>query len=155
MILRLCLLSGLALLLVADSPGQLSASAILRLTPTRSSGRITIDGKVLRAGRAQLQIPVTKIRNPKMMPISISATVILNNQKSGRVSLGSFSIYPADQTGTFHLPVPDALAKAGRGTGRITIEIRLVPGPAPLEANSLEIDLGPIRLTAEPLEGRD
>ena len=155
MTLRLCLLSSLVLLLVADSPGPPSASAILRLTPTRSSGRITIDDKVLRSGRVQLQIPVTKIRNPRMMPISISAIAILNNKKSGRISLGSFSIYPADQTGTFHLPLPETVTKAGRGTGRITFEIRLVPGPETLEANSLEIEIGPMRLTAEPLEGRD
>ena len=155
MTLRLCLLSSLVLLLVADSPGPPSASAILRLTPTRSSGRITIDDKVLRAGRVQLQIPVTKIRNPRMMPISISAIAILNNQKSGRILVGSFSIYPADQTGTFHLPLPETVAKAGRGTGRITFEIRLVPGLVTLEANSLEIELGPIRITAAPLEGRD
>ena len=151
MTFRLCLLSSLAVLFVADSPGPPSASAMLRLTPTRSSGRITIDDKVLGAGRALLQIPVTKIRNPRMMPINISAMAILNSQKSGRISVGSFSIYPADQTGIFNLPLSEAVAKAGRGTGRITFEIRLVPGPVPWEANSLEIELGPIRLTAEPL----
>ncbi len=155
MTLRVWLLLNLALMLVADSPDPPSASAILKLTPLRSTVRITIDAKVLRSGRGQLQIPVSKIRNPKMAPMSISATAILNNQKPGRVALGSFSIYPADQTGTFHLPVPETVRKAARGTGRITIEIRLVPGSAPLEANSLEIELGPMRITATPAEGRD
>ena len=142
-------------MLVADSPGPPSASTTLRLTPSQSSGRITITVKALQAGRAQLQIPVSKIRNPKMAAISITATAILNNKTAGRVALGSFSIYPADQTGTFHLPLPEAVVKAGRGAGRVTVEIRLVPGLAPLEANSLEIELGPVRLTAEPAEARD
>ena len=148
MTLRLFLLSSLGLMLVGDSPGPPSASGIVRLTPTRTSGRVTIDAKVLRSGRAQLQVPVSKILNPKMAPVSISAIAILNNQTSGRIALGSFSIYPADQTGSFHLPLPEAVVKAGRGTGRVTFEIRLVPGPAPLEANSLEIELGPVRITA-------
>ena len=134
------------LLLAADAQGP----PPLKLNLKQNFVRTTIDAASLRAGRTLLVIPVVKVRNPKLAPVTISVTALAGRQLRERIPAGAFSLFPADQTGTFHLRMPAEAVGAARGLKRLTLEIRLASAP-----DDLEVEAGPLRLIAEPVEPRD
>ena len=143
----LCILAGSTLLPAADAQGP--PQPPLKLGRAQSFVRTTIDAASLRAGLTLLAIPVVKVRNPQLAPVTVSVTALAGRQLRQRVEIGAFSLFPADQAGTFNLRVPAEAVGASRGVRRLTLEIRLKAAP-----DDLDVEVGPVRLIAEPVEKR-
>lgn len=91
--------------------------------------------------RKLVQIEVTAVDNPERVPIGLD--VIRRGPSGEETRLGSVSLFPPDNPGTF------VVATGGRlGAGDV-VEIRLVVlGDAPADA-PIRVDLGPIVLRRE------
>ena len=78
-----------------------------------------------------VQVPVTKVVNPDAKPVTIFVYFSRPNEKRDgppeKISVGNFSLYPADRPGRFTLNPREALRKASEASNESNIkEWRLV-----------------------------
>jgi len=113
------------------------------LTDRLRSASIEIGSGDLTAGKAILEVDVTDVSNPGLVPIGISVSMMTGSIK---VPIGSFAFFPADHKGNFLLSSKQALARVGHpGNARLVFELqKLRPSAA----------WGPVRVTITPPKWR-
>ena len=87
-----------------------------------------------------VQVEVAKVENPDEYALSFNVDFRDPDGKS--VRLGTFSLFPPDNPGTFIVPVQDKL----RATGSIVVSLVIVDTPAPQAR--VRVGIGSISLTA-------
>ena len=99
----------------------------------------TIDAAAIAAARF-VQVEVAQVENPRRYALSFNVDFRDPGGKS--VRLGTFSLFPADNPGTFIVPAQDKL-QAG---GSIVVSLVIVDPPAP--DAPVRVGIGKISLTA-------
>ena len=134
----------LAVLLAACTCASLfGATKPITLTDRLRSASIEIGSGDLTAGKAILEVDVTDVSNPGLVPIGIAVSMMTGSIK---VPIGSFAFFPADHKGNFLLSSKQALARVGHpGNARLVFELqKLRPSAA----------WGPVRVTITPPKWR-
>lgn len=105
----------------AETPAEV---AMQYLDSTRPSIVQAIDPSAIAAVRF-VQVEVAKVDNPGKYALSFN--VDFRDAQDKSVRLGTFSLFPADNPGTFIVPVQDKL----RAGGSIVVSLVIVDKPAP------------------------
>jgi len=87
-----------------------------------------------------VQVEVAKVENVEEYALSFN--VDFRDPDGASVRLGTFSLFPPDNPGTFIVPVQDKL----RAGGSIVVSLVIVDTPAPQAR--VRVGIGSIRLTA-------
>ena len=87
------------------------------LTSEHPTGSFAVQPDLLKHPPAILEASVTNVVNPAAKPVNIFVSLALVNERGAipgaHVTVGSFSLYPADRPGKFLLDAADALQTAG------------------------------------------
>lgn len=69
---------------------------------------VVIPGGVARAGLSLVRVVVTNVKNPAAAPVDVMVSLcsINRNSRVCKGPIGSFSLFPANQPGTFVLRIP-------------------------------------------------
>ncbi len=128
-------------LLLAACPCALlfGASKPITLTDQHRSAAIEIESGDLAAEQPILEVDVTDVSNPGLVPIGVAVSVMTGSLK---VPIGSFAFFPVDHKGNFLLSSKQAFAQVGRtANARLVFELqKLRPSAA----------WAPVRVTIAP-----
>lgn len=98
-----------------------AASPII-LTDQHRSVSVPIDARDLAAAPPVLEIEVTDVWNPDLVPLGVAVWIVEGDE---RVPVGNFAFYPPDKKGTFHLSGKEAFARVKRhGSARLLFELQ-------------------------------
>ena len=93
---------------------------------------VTIPGEVAQAGAALVRVVVTQIQNPAAVPVDVMVSLcwMQRHSRSCQGPIGSLSLFPPDQPGTFVLRLPREVLRettGGQHEGRqeLALEFRL------------------------------
>lgn len=105
------------------------ASPALTLTHEHPLSSLPVAANVLTSGSEVLEVAITKVVNPSRIPVVIF--VYLSNTGKGKsepekILIGNFSLYPADQPGTFLLNPAPAVRKLSAEKSFGDTDVRLV-----------------------------
>lgn len=94
--------------------GNEPAAPPVTLTPEHAANSFPVEANALSNDTEVLEVPITKVVNPSRTPVEIY--VYLSNVGKGKSEpdkslIGNFSLYPADQPGTFLLNPAPAIRK--------------------------------------------
>jgi hypothetical protein len=69
---------------------------------------VTIPGEVAQAGAALVRVVVTQIQNPAAVPVDVMVSLcwMQRHFRSCQGPIGSFSLFPSNQSGTFVVRLP-------------------------------------------------
>ncbi len=87
------------------------ATKPITLTDQLRSASVEIDSGDLAAGKPILEVDVTDVSNPGLIPIGVAVSMMMGALK---VPIGSFAFFPADHKGNFLLSSKQAFAKVDR-----------------------------------------
>jgi len=99
----------------------------------------TIDSTAIAAARF-VQVEVAKVENPRKYALSFN--VDFRDAEANSVRLGTFSLFPPDNPGTFIVPAQGKL----RAGGSIAVSLVIVDTPAP--DAQVRVGIGKISLTS-------
>ena len=93
---------------------------------------VAIPGDVARAGLSLVRVVVKNVKNPATVPVDVMVSLCSMN-RNNRVCkgpVGSFSLFPANQPGTFVLRIPsevmlDTTGSKDEEMGELALEFRL------------------------------
>ncbi len=108
-----------------------SANAMepVTLTDQRPTATIPLDPQVLAAGTPILEIDVTALSNPSLLPLGVAVYITVGDKK---IPVGDFAFYPADKKGNFQLNARDALAQVQKSANaNLAFELRKLRQSAP------------------------
>lgn len=147
---------GIALVLaLSDVPDSMPAPAPPQVTAKQPVLGISMDTSPLRTGASVLAVKVDKVVNPGLSALSVSVSALAAGTGStGKVVIGTFSLYPADQPGLFHLALPPELARRLRNTSKTQLELRLGSGSETPLPQNVVIQFGKIQLVRPPGQTR-
>ncbi len=115
-----------------------TASPVI-LTEARRVAAFPVDEGDIAARLNVLEVRVTAISNPKLVPIGIAVWLQAGGRK---LSIGNFAFYPATNPGTFRLEGRKAIAAAGQKPGaHVLLELRKLRDSAVWN---------PVQVTIEP-----
>lgn len=79
---------------------------------------VAIPGDVARAGLSLVHVVVTNVTNPAAAPVAVMVSLCSMNRNSRvcKGPIGSFSLFPANQLGTFVLRIPSEVMLDTRGS---------------------------------------
>ena len=93
---------------------------------------VAIPGDVARAGLSLVRVVVTNVKNPAAAPVDVMVSLcsMKRNNQVCRRPIGSFSLFPANQPGTFVLRIPsevmlDTTGSKDEEMGELALEFRL------------------------------
>jgi hypothetical protein len=109
--------------------GNESRATAVTLTPDHPADSFPVEANVLTNDTEVLEVVITKVVNPSRT--SVVMFVSLSNSVKGKsepekISIGNFSLYPADRPGTFLLNPAPALRKLSNDKPSLNPDVRLV-----------------------------
>lgn len=123
---------------------------LVKLSSSRPVVRIPLRVNESPPQASVLRIPVTKVRNTRQDPLSVSVAVVQRKPPGRRWPIGVFSVYPPEQPGVFHLNVPPEALTRLRQPAPAEIELRLERRPDGSSPQAVEIDIGKLALITKP-----
>jgi hypothetical protein len=109
----------------------------ITLTNEHPVASMALDAKVIAAGSPILEVDVTELSNPSLVPIGVAVFITAGDLK---IPVGNFAFYPADNKGNFSLSSKDALARVPRSeNARLVFELRKLRQSAPWKPVSMTI----------------
>ncbi len=127
-----------AMLFAADQP--------LTMTDQHRSVSMPIDGTDLAAAPPILDVDVTAVSNPNLVPLGVAVFVVAGDRK---IPLGNFAFYPPDHKGVFHLSSKAAFARVGRSKeAHLVFELQKLRATA--EWKPVSVTLSPPKWRREP-----
>jgi hypothetical protein len=113
------------------------------LTNQHPVASMALDPKVIAAGSPILEVDVTELSNPSLVPIGIAVFITVGDLN---IPVGNFAFYPADNKGNFSLNSQSALARVPRsGNAHLVFELRKLRQSTPWK---------PVRITIAPPKWR-
>ena len=92
------------------------------LTDQHPVAAMALDPKVISTERPILEVEVTEVSNPSLVPIGVAVFITTGDLK---IPVGNFAFFPADNKGNFLLDSRAALARIPRsGTVHLVFELR-------------------------------
>jgi hypothetical protein len=92
------------------------------LTNQQPVASMTIDPKVIATGCPILEVDVTDLSNPSLVPIGVAVSIVTGDLK---IPIGNFAFFPADNKGNFLLDSKAALARVSKSeNARLVFELR-------------------------------
>lgn len=88
------------------------ASPVATLSSEHPIASVPVDGSVLTSGAEVLEVKITKVTNPSLTPVTVFVSLSYANKgapEAKQISVGNFSLYPADKPGKFLLNSAAAL----------------------------------------------
>jgi hypothetical protein len=85
------------------------------ITDQHPVASMAIDPRVLATGSPILEVDVTEVANPSLVPIGVAVSITAGNLK---IPVGNFAFFPADHEGNFLLNSKAALAQVPRSSSR-------------------------------------
>lgn len=109
------------------------------LTERQTTVSLPVEPRNLDPGVSLLEVDVTSLSNPALVPIGIDVSLVSGNLKA---EIGSFAFYPADHPGNFSLDCRSALKKMRNKTNlRLVYELRKLRASA--EWQAVRVTIGP------------
>jgi hypothetical protein len=105
------------------------AAPTVTLTPEHPSNSFPVEANVLTSDPEILEVAVTKVVNPSRTAIDVSVYLtkaVKGKSEPEQTLIGNFSLYPADQPGTFMLNPAPAIEKLCGEKPAGDAEVRLV-----------------------------
>jgi hypothetical protein len=84
------------------------------LTPEHLDVAVAIPSEVMIARPPILEVDVTEVSNPSLVPIGVAVSMKVGDKK---IPVGNFAFFPADNKGNFLLNSQAAFARAGNPRG--------------------------------------
>jgi hypothetical protein len=92
------------------------------LTDQHLSATTEIDSRTVAVRPAILELDVTELSNPGLVPIGVAVSIVVDDQK---IPVGNFAFYPADHKGNFSLDCRAAMSRvSGKGKAQLSLELR-------------------------------
>jgi hypothetical protein len=140
-------------------PKAASANTEVTLTHTHTKARVQLPAEFAANPTQFLQVPITHIANTAETAFSIFVYLEWPGAKDDstprEVPLGNFTVYPADQPGTYVLRVSDGfrqLRALGVNPGQdqvvVLLEMKRVSEKTPW--TSIEVSIAPLRWLEDP-----
>jgi hypothetical protein len=102
---------SLVMLAMLRASFPMTEAAQIVLTDQHPTASSVIDVRGIARDASILEIEVTDVSNPGLVPIGVAVSLAADNVT---VPVGSFAFYPADHGGRFHLDAGPAMARVGR-----------------------------------------
>jgi hypothetical protein len=135
-LVRYCLLLSLCL------PCALAMEPVT-LTDQHPVASMAIDPKVIATGSPILEVDVTEVSNPSLVPIGVAVFITAGDLK---IPVGNFAFFPVDYKGNFLLNSKAALARVSKSSNaRLVFELRKLRASA---------EWKPVRVTIAPPKWR-
>ena len=132
-------------------PGEVAvlsaAQDTLLLSDAAPTAKIAIDPESLQTSPIALEVPVVRIENQEMISFTITAALILDARfgPDKHLSLGTFGVFPADQTGTYTLSTSNVTEVAGDwgNLGELHLLYTLKPASENAPLKDVRVFVGP------------
>jgi hypothetical protein len=144
-LVRRFLKPALAAFLCVSSMSLMGDTAPFTLTPEHLVASIAIPAEVMAAAWPVLEVDVTELSNPGMVPIGVAVSMVSGDRK---IPMGNFAFFPSDNKGNFMIDSRSAFAQVGRsGTAHLVFELeKLRPSAA---WQPLRVTIAPPRWRAQ------
>lgn len=108
---------------------------------------VAIPGEVARAGLSLVRVVVTNFTNPEAAPVDVMVSLcsMHRNNRVCKGPIGTFSLFPANQLGTFVLRIPSEITLDTMGSKNE--EMREVALEFRLDSPRHDRTLGPVAIT--------
>jgi hypothetical protein len=117
--------------------------ASFTLTEDHRTESVAIPADDLAAARPILEVEVTGLSNPALVPVGVAVFMVAGDRKT---AVGNFAFFPADNKGKFLLNSRSAFAELGRtGNASLVFELRKLRPSA---------EWKPVRVTIAPPQWR-
>lgn len=140
--MRLALI--LALLAEACSSQDKPTPVSVKLSGSEPTVRVELDAAMLSRGPGRLQFAVSDVRNAALSAVNVVVEAVAPKGAGRRKLVGSFTLFPPDQPGVFHLAAPADLPRDSKG--RVRLELRLERPPVQKAAPALSLTIA-VRVT--------
>ena len=122
-----------------QAPSSMNQDSVYHFDTRHPTVREAFDPAVRDGSHKFIQIEVTRVKNPKLHPVSFE--VFYQEPSQPRQMLGVFSLYPSDHPGKFIVPTQGKLKRPG------VIILSLILPEALTETDTLEITTSKMKLT--------